>query len=213
MTKQEKQTASLEQIEVIEQSSNAGKTRAVAETEALNNGYKWTLGARYLVLLVAFAAPVVVLIQVTWRSAFGESDLRMRIAVIEEEALVLDSQLRNLHMKFAEAMTEIYAVPDTTITESQTAAQLAALRVDIDKVSQDIEMIEGAITPDPLASLSIPMLRRSIEVLEDDLRDQGIQLNEQLDRAYDQNKWIIGTLGLGLLALFVSTFITRKPQS
>ena len=127
-------------------------------------------------------------------------------------------------------MDSLGAVTSTAVDQEvfnrlmQNERELAALRTIIESgtsktvernspedLSRRLGDLESAISHDPATALSVPLIRKDLTNLENQLSSA----NAAIDRVYDQNKWFIGLMitllvtifGLGLANLW------RRPST
>ena len=87
---------------------------------------------------------------------------------------------------------------------------IRSLEARLAKTEGSVEKVEGLILTDPERLLTVPILVREVQSLRTEvsgLRDQMVlqseTLRESVQEAQSQARWILGTLGLGLLALVI----------
>jgi hypothetical protein len=126
-------------------------------------------------------------------------------APLEERFSKLEASLDSLNgrLDFLEA---------TTRRDDPTLAA-KFLRADINHVSEQVRRLRGAVLENPRHALQIPLLRQDFNNLKE-ATSSGIDgVGNDIDRAYDLMKWVVGTLAVGLIGLFVSSLrVSSKSQ-
>lgn len=93
------------------------------------------------------------------------------------------------------------------LSRRQQALSPAPSSDELRSIRQEFDGFKRLFAEDPEKSLAIPMLRKDIDSLKDQMRNDSAALRLELGRTLDSAKWIIGfitasNLGLGVLALF-----------
>jgi hypothetical protein len=76
-----------------------------------------------------------------------------------------------------------------------------------------VKMIELAITENPERAMSIPILRKDIDLLRKNVVDDIGATRKEIDRIYDLGKWFIGlmaTMAIGVMGLAVGNLLKGK---
>ncbi len=95
--------------------------------------------------------------------------------------------------------------PETSIEQKKLAVQTAAL-------DERLKIIEGAVIESPERALSIPLLRKDIAESMKRVEEIRAANRSEIDRLYEQQRWILGGIGTFLLAGIggLSTIILRS---
>jgi hypothetical protein len=79
-------------------------------------------------------------------------------------------------------------------TTARNSAEIAAL-------TMQLQALNSAIMSSPEKSLAIPLLRKDIDATAKRLEDIQNQGRSEVNRLYDQQKWMLGGIGAVLLAI------------
>ncbi|EOG3619379.1 hypothetical protein ACK9U2_001214 [Pseudomonas putida] len=77
----------------------------------------------------------------------------------------------------------------------------ALLQESISKLSIRLEVLEKAILESPEKSLAIPMMRKDQDLLSKSFEISRAALKQEIDRLYEQQKWMLSGIGAVLLAV------------
>lgn len=107
-----------------------------------------------------------------------------------------------------------------TITAFDTSQILLnQIKKRIDNNTKSIAKFEGLILSDAEYLITLPLLKQEISNIKTNINDLKNQINSQnnmFEETQNQNRWILGTLGLGILAIIVpivrSTFMSQKNR-
>ena len=106
----------------------------------------------------------------------------------------------------------LQTVPDGT----KAHAEVAALKDVTEDIDGRLSHLEAALGQDPASALSIPLLKRDVQGLRDASDALEGEIDKQVDRIYDQNKWFIGlmlTFAIALIGLVVSNLLQLAKKS
>ncbi|WP_336140094.1 hypothetical protein [Erwinia sp. CGal63] len=92
------------------------------------------------------------------------------------------------------------------------AIQINQLDLKIEKLDDKIENLYHAVNSNPEKSLSIPMINKDIDNLEDKVKILSDNFDHQIDRTYQMFMWVCGTLALGVLGLIITVVIAFKQK-
>lgn len=76
-----------------------------------------------------------------------------------------------------------------------------------------VEMISNAIQESPERALSLPIMRRDLDALSEEMADDLISIRGEIDRIYDLGKWFLGlvaTMAIGVLGLAIGNLIKGR---
>lgn len=79
--------------------------------------------------------------------------------------------------------------------------QGALVQESILKVSARLEVLEKAILESPEKSLAIPMMRKDQDLLSKSFEISRAAMKQEIDRLYEQQKWMLSGIGAVLLAV------------
>jgi predicted RNase H-like nuclease (RuvC/YqgF family) len=103
----------------------------------------------------------------------------------------LSARLQKLETSFREASKEGKSPSDRT---SDTSAEIPLLK-------GKVEALSSAILASPERALAIPLLRRDIDTLSKRIEEAKGQGKADIDRLYEQQKWMLAGIGTVLLAV------------
>ena len=122
-----------------------------------------------------------------------------RLRFLAKNLQSLEDSLRNTNRSLASV-------------EDEVAAIRKLFRSQFDTTRGAISKIEGLILDEPERLIALPLLRRDIQALKDDLETT----KEFIKDTYDLFQWLVGTLILGILALiipYVNSFIESRKEA
>ncbi len=70
--------------------------------------------------------------------------------------------------------------------------------------------IEQTILDNPTKALQLPLLRRDLEAVKETTVQANATTKQAVDQIYDLNKWLLGSMAVGVILLALSHFF-RKP--
>lgn len=132
-----------------------------------------------------------------------------RIEMLGAKLDVQEERLSQIAMSLRNLQDRPLGGADATVL----ATQIAALRAEFEGARERLESLEAAILEDPAQALSVPLLRRDLENLETSYRRDTESTAIAIDRVYDQNKWFIGTVAVGLVGLAISNFVQVRQKA
>jgi hypothetical protein len=89
----------------------------------------------------------------------------------------------------------------------QLAAQVSRTQRQIRAVASDQAALREALAPDPVEALKVALLQRDLKNAQATTRASVDAVRADVERQYDLMKFVVGTLGLGLLALMASVAV------
>ena len=130
----------------------------------------------------------------------GPHERILHIRVLEHERTI-----NNIKAKL-DVLTKL----DTT---TDVGAQTTLIRSDLAALDARIQILEDGLLENPEKALSIPLMRKDIQKIEHSHQENSKAMTQNINRVYDQNKWLIGLMFTGLISLAVSSFIQvrKKP--
>ena len=125
----------------------------------------------------------------------------------------LITKVNNLETAVDE-MTEKLNVLDAKVSAMATIPKgsdkdtaVAAIRAGLAKEKKRLDKIEAGLMDNPTKALSVTLLRRDFENLGIAYEKDAEKLERDVDRLYDQGKWLIGTTALGMIMLAFTTLL------
>jgi DNA-binding ferritin-like protein len=180
---------------------------------------KTTYGTRRLQQLLSVMVAVISLAAVpislymNWKQLFAERPATT--GAIPAEAL--EKRLTNLEVKLSALDSKLESLSQAveTARKNPGSLSLASLDAEIRRVGTQVDAVTAALGVDVERTLSVPLLRKDIQQIQEQVDQRTATASKEIDRIYDQNKWflgLMGTMALGLLGLAVSNFLqARKP--
>lgn len=80
----------------------------------------------------------------------------------------------------------------------QVPVKIAA---DVESLNNRMNSLSMAIMASPERAIAIPLLRRDIDGISQRMEELRIQGKSDMDRLYEQQKWMLGGIGTVLLAV------------
>ena len=148
--------------------------------------------------------------------SWAPTSTKERIQFLEQDISKIQDELMQLKSKFS-TITETNNVVLTT--SNQNVADLA---VRISESEKAIKKFEGLFISDAEKLVTLPLLQRDFQAVTEDLKSVKSavgDLRSLLTEINNQNRWVIGTLALGILALVLPAVksllapTTREGQS
>jgi hypothetical protein len=125
---------------------------------------------------------------------------------------ILDNE-RIASERLGEAKKAFDAIKDEAMNTEDGRAAFAALELKIAGLEAKIDSLENALSLDPVRAVSVPILRRDLDSYKDQNQKDMQSIEKQVDRIYDQGKWLLGLiipLGLTLLTVSLTVFFQSK---
>lgn len=72
--------------------------------------------------------------------------------------------------------------------------------------------IEQVILNNPARALELPLLRNDLDNAREVNAQSLTAIRASVDQIYDLNKWLLGGMAIGIIALAVSSFLTKKES-
>ena len=98
---------------------------------------------------------------------------------------------------------------DSISTDLSTIKELSLINQKQLKLEEKVSQFEGLLLTEAENLITLPLLKKDIENINKDISlvKQQIAIQSSLfEESQSQGRWLIGTLGLGLLALIVPLF-------
>jgi hypothetical protein len=130
----------------------------------------------------------------------GSSD-RERIETLRDQVRELESEVTAINQRLAEA-TERSSEPNGGLDPTIVAALEARTASNADA----IEKFSGLLLTKPEQVITLPLMQRDVQAVREDLasvKGQVKDLSSLMTETAGQNRWVIGTLALGMLTLVV----------
>lgn len=101
----------------------------------------------------------------------------------------------------------------TVVSKGRDGAQLQRLESDIAKIDKRLRQLEQAILASPAKALEIPLLQRDVDNLKASNQSSIAALKDSVDRVYDLNKWLLGTMALSITSLALTSFFLKGKEN
>jgi chromosome segregation ATPase len=128
-----------------------------------------------------------------------ELEIEQRITQIEDDFGKLSTELKNVH----DSLKDISNLPK----DAKLSFQLQQIQKTVANIQGRQDQLEQVIVTSPSKALEMPLFKRDLENLKDAQKAEALTFKEDIDRVYDLNKWLFGTIGLGIITLAISTFL------
>ena len=131
----------------------------------------------------------------------------------------INVSLNDLRSKTNEAITQISKLKnDMGILDNQslnkgTSKEINKILIAQQNINERLNLLEAAILNNPTTALSMPLLRKDVDNLKTQYKENKDETARHLDRMYDQNKWFIGlmfTMAIGIVGLAISNFLQSR---
>ena len=71
---------------------------------------------------------------------------------------------------------------------------------------------EAAVGDEPAKRLAVPLLRKDMDTLREEHKNDLTAIHEEVSRTFDMMKWLLGLLGFTNLAALVPVLLGRKSK-
>ena len=129
-------------------------------------------------------------------------------AVVDLQAQIKATQAQLLEIKNALSTNPIAG--DKAVT-----AAISVLNGQITDLDRNFKNLEGVLSTDPVKTLAIPMLKKDLESVQQEIADDRVKEKAEIDRVYDLNKWFVGlnaTITLTLIGFVVTNAFKTAPK-
>jgi hypothetical protein len=86
-----------------------------------------------------------------------------------------------------------------------------SLAPELKELNSRLEKLEQAVVKTPETALALPLLRRDLDAMKEVVQASNTYFKDSVDRIYDLNKWLLGTMAVSVIGLAITTFL--KPTS
>jgi hypothetical protein len=129
--------------------------------------------------------------------------------------LQIRRELENLKSELSESRATVLALqkPSSEIGLSTEQAKITSTIVSFEK---RLSAIESAILESPERALSIPLIRKDVGDLSKRSEEFRSTVKAEIDRLYEQQKWMLGGIGTVLLAITggaITIILRSLPRS
>lgn len=124
------------------------------------------------------------------------------------------AEIRSALSKVSETISDAADLPEGTAVALKFDSIETRLR-EIEERLHIVDVIEAAVTESPERAMSIPMLRKDIDILQEDVSDDVSAIRLEIERIYDLGKWFLGlvaTMAVGILGLAVGNLLKGKGE-
>ncbi|MEA3011618.1 MAG: hypothetical protein QOD42_163 [Sphingomonadales bacterium] len=73
--------------------------------------------------------------------------------------------------------------------------------------------IEQVILNNPGRALELPLLRNDLDNMREVNAQSLTAIKASVDQIYDLNKWLLGAMAIAIIALAISSFLTKKKDA
>jgi len=134
----------------------------------------------------------------------------------------LSTKIDAVEYKVASLQDKIEAIP--LVIEPNTFRQeavISQIQVTLTKHDDYLKKFEGLVMSEPEKLITLPLMQRDFQNLQNDIstvKERVNDLSSMITETTGQNRWVIGTLAFGMLALVlpviksVFTTISKKQE-
>lgn len=175
--------------------------------------------SKSLPILIAAASALLPLFYFAFRDGdatiFRTKDdvLTERISRLELESVILARQAANMDSLMSQVRLNTSSRP---VTSTEMVTQVSVLRRDVNSTKSAIHHFEQLLLSDPERLISLPLLKKDLESNQKEIASIKEQVGNQIrlvEETQTQGRWIVGTLGIGILALIVPIAKTAFSQT
>jgi hypothetical protein len=135
---------------------------------------------------------------------------------LADRTVFLRDEYARLTAKFEQIAGQVKAI-DERIKSLSSLPKEDALNMEIQGIKTSTAeltakqaKIESVILENPLKALEMPLLRRDLEGVKQLQASAYDAVKKDVDRAYDINKWLLGTMAVSIVTLALSNLL--KPR-
>jgi len=168
-----------------------------------------------VVVLVTLATMTVFVFSIVGQGYGGariSRDTRQKVFELQQQVLDFSSAL----VKVADELQVLRETLDEAANDPNNLARVD-LQADIKQLSLEVKALTDALGSDIERTLAVPLLRKDVQKIEEQLEERTVASSKEIDRIYDQNKWFLGlvaTMVVGLLTLAIGNLLqSRKKES
>jgi amino acid transporter len=160
------------------------------------------------IIITIFTAMIALVTFVVSRLPSEQKPPAVVISNSEHRLKAIEGDVKRLTMMMDTIEKQLAQVPASITTNGQSPSP-AALTVIDQRITQNTEAIhkfEQLFVTDASRLVTLPLMQRDFQAVKDDLasvKENVSGLRAQVTEAGTQNRWVIGTLALGMLALVV----------
>lgn len=118
----------------------------------------------------------------------------------------LERRREETERRVEELRAEINALGDTP-SRGRLAAEVAGIRRRVRALASDQAALREVLAPDPVKALKVALLQRDLKSSQATAKASVDAVRADIERQYDLMKFVVGTLGLGLLAVIASVAV------
>ncbi len=136
------------------------------------------------------------------------SDINKEIKILDKRIQLLSDTLATIQSR----LDKLQKIPKQT----KITLQMDNINKEIGLIKESLSVINNAILDNPTKALTIPLLRKDLENLENTYKENFGAIRQDVIRVYDQNKWFIGlmfTMAIGLLGLAAGNLIQSRKKN
>ena len=136
------------------------------------------------------------------------SDINKEIKILDKRIQLLSDTLATIQSR----LDKLQKIPKQT----KITLQMDNINQEIGLIKESLSVINNAILDNPTKALTIPLLRKDLENLENTYKENFGAIRQDVIRVYDQNKWFIGlmfTMAIGLLGLAAGNLIQSRKKN
>jgi len=128
-------------------------------------------------------------------------DYKNRVSQLQLEVARLKSDLSHLNVIIADSGPSTSASVATANFERRIA--------EVEKKQATLDRI---ILDNPQKALELPLLKRDVDAVKQSNEQAVASIRQSVDQVYDLNKWLLGSMAVGVLCLALSHFFRRKAD-
>jgi hypothetical protein len=168
------------------------------------------------VAITTLAGMVAVLALAQW-SFRGTDTVLTREVRIDGGVAILAQRLEAVEKQLQTVQASLPAVVPGAASDTQQPSSVALTQMEtkLNENSQAIAKFQQLFLSEPERLITLPLLQRDLQGLKDDLataKENVKGLSALVTETNGQNRWVIGTLALGMLALVVPAVRSLFPS-
>ena len=140
--------------------------------------------------------------------SFDKLNLGAENKFLAKDMMVLTEKISEMENR----LSKIESIPINDLTNDSlgqpldTNIEIEKIKNDLNKTKSSITKFEELLISDAEKLITLPLMKKELESIKIEiktLRDNTNSQNHLIQEMQNQNRWIIGTLGLGILALII----------
>jgi len=143
-----------------------------------------------------------------------DDNLNKDLEDLFQKIIILDQTLKNKDERIKQLEDSISLYNHSNKT-TKVHSDFESIKAELHNLKQDLKKVDEIVIENPEKALSLPLLRRDIQSLKDEVGKNSLNQKEEIARVYDMNKWIIGlvfSMIVSIVILNISSINKAKKE-